>query len=51
MATVKRLHYESHDQFRAHLGDFMAAYNFARRLKSRSHAIRIHLQNLDIGAG
>ena len=27
-------HYDSHDQLRAHLADFMAAYNFARRLKT-----------------
>ena len=33
-ATVKRYHYDSHDQFRQHLGDFVAAYNFARRLKT-----------------
>ncbi len=33
-ATVKRYHYDSHDQLRAHLADFMAAYNFARRLKT-----------------
>ena len=33
-ATVKRFHYESHDQLRTHLNDFMAAYNFARRLKT-----------------
>ncbi|SFP96858.1 integrase core domain-containing protein [Sphingomonas rubra] len=33
-ATVKRFHYESHDQLRTHLADFMAAYNFARRLKT-----------------
>jgi hypothetical protein len=32
-ATVKRFHYENHDQLRTHLADFMAAYNFARRLK------------------
>ncbi|MEN2749804.1 integrase core domain-containing protein, partial [Sphingomonas sp. T9W2] len=35
-ATVKRFHYESHDQLRMHLADFMAAYNFARRLKTLS---------------
>jgi IS30 family transposase len=35
-ATVKRFHYESHDQLRTHLTDFMAAYNFARRLKTLS---------------
>jgi len=28
-ATVKRFHYESHNQLRAHLVDFLAAYNFA----------------------
>jgi transposase InsO family protein len=33
-ATVKRFHYESHDQLRLHLADFVAAYNFARRLKT-----------------
>ncbi|SEO13829.1 hypothetical protein SAMN05216227_105122 [Pseudorhodobacter antarcticus] len=33
-ATVKRFHYHSHDPLRTHLIDFMAAYNFARRLKS-----------------
>ena len=33
-ATVKRYHYDSHDQLRTHLADFMAAYNFARRLKT-----------------
>ena len=29
-ATVNRFHYESHDQLRSHLADFMDAYNFAR---------------------
>ena len=33
-ATVKRFHYDDHDQLRAHLADFMAAYNFGRRLKT-----------------
>ena len=33
-ATVKRFHYDSHDQLRTHLADFLAAYNFARRLKA-----------------
>ena len=32
--NVKRYHYDSHDQLRTHLADFMAAYNFARRLKT-----------------
>ena len=33
-ATVQRFHYESHDQLRRHLNDFVHAYNFARRLKT-----------------
>src|SRR5215475_9708911 len=33
-ATVKRFYYETHDQLRHHLADFVTAYNFARRLKS-----------------
>jgi hypothetical protein len=33
-ATVKRYYYETHDQLRTHLGDFVTAYNFARRLKT-----------------
>jgi transposase InsO family protein len=31
-ATVKRFHYDNNDQWRRHLDDFVAAYNFARRL-------------------
>jgi transposase InsO family protein len=33
-ATVKRFYYESHEQLRQHLADFVAAYNFGRRLKT-----------------
>lgn len=33
-ATVKRFYYDSHNQLRQHLADFIAAYNFARRLKT-----------------
>ena len=33
-ATVKRYHYNTHDQLRTHLADFLDAYNFARRLKT-----------------
>jgi transposase InsO family protein len=33
-ATVKRYHYDSHDQLRLLLADFIAAYNFRRRLKT-----------------
>ena len=33
-AIVKRFYYETHDQLRKHLADFVAAYNYARRLKT-----------------
>ena len=33
-ATVKRVYYETHDLLRQHLAEFVAAYNFARRLKT-----------------
>ena len=33
-ATVRRHHYENHDQLRQHLADFVNAYNFGRRLKT-----------------
>lgn len=33
-ATVRRYHYDGHEQLRGHLEDFLAAYNFARRLKT-----------------
>jgi len=33
-ATVKRFHYENHHQLRAHLANFVTAYNFAKRLKT-----------------
>ena len=33
-ATVKGLHYDSQDQLRSHLQDFIGAYNFERRLKT-----------------
>jgi hypothetical protein len=33
-ATVKRFHYDTYDQLRIHLVDFVAAYNFAKRLKT-----------------
>ena len=33
-ATVRRYHYETHDQLREHLEAFLAAYNFAKRLKT-----------------
>ena len=33
-ATVKRFHYDDHEQLRQHLADFIDAYNFGRRLKT-----------------
>jgi hypothetical protein len=33
-ATVKRYHYESHDQLKSHLHAFLIVYNFVRRLKT-----------------
>ena len=33
-ATVKRYHYESHDELRQHLDDFVTAYDFGRRLNT-----------------
>jgi transposase len=33
-ATVKRYHYDRHDQLETHLKDFIDAYNYARRLKT-----------------
>ena len=33
-ATVKRYHYDSHQQLDTHLTDFISAYNFGRRLKT-----------------
>lgn len=31
---LRAYHYETHDQLREHLSIFVAAYNFAKRLKS-----------------
>jgi transposase InsO family protein len=33
-ATVKRFYYETHEQLRKHLANFVTAYNFAKRLKT-----------------
>ena len=33
-ATVRRYHYDNHEQLRQHLNDFVAAYNFGHRLKT-----------------
>ena len=36
VTTAQRFHCDGHDQLRAHLGDFIAACNFAKRLKTLS---------------
>lgn len=33
-ATVKRFDHDSHDQLSTHVADFVATYNFARKLKT-----------------
>lgn len=33
-AIVKRCHYDSHEQLKIHLNDFLVAYNFRRRFKT-----------------
>lgn len=33
-ATIRRYHYDRHDQLREHLAAFLNAYNFAKRLKT-----------------
>jgi transposase len=33
-ATVKRYYYDTHDQLRDHIADFVTAYNLAKRLKT-----------------
>ena len=37
-ATVRRFYYESHDQLRQHLADFVSAYNFGREARRHSKA-------------
>jgi hypothetical protein len=37
-ATVKRFYYETHNELRAHLADFVSAYSFAKRLKTPQRA-------------
>ena len=34
MVAVQRYHYDSLDELRTHLGNFVNAYNFARRPKT-----------------
>ena len=51
-ATVKRYHYDRHDQLEAHLADFVTATISATpEDPQRPHALRVHLQTLDFRAG
>ena len=52
-ATVRRYHYDSHDQLRQHLGAFLDAYNFGKRLKTLKGLtpFEIRLRGLDQRAG
>lgn len=44
-ATVRRFHYDSHEQLRQHLADFVAAYNLAEAQDPQGfHTLRVHLQ-------
>ena len=50
-ATVKRDFYETHDQLRAHLQNFAAAYNLRENPDpQRPHSVRVRLQSLDLRA-
>ncbi len=46
-ATVKRYHYDSHQQLDAHLADFVDAYNYGATPEDPEgpHPLRVHLQN------
>jgi transposase InsO family protein len=48
-ATVKRFHYDSHDKLRTHLTDFLAACNFARKLKTLTGSIHPRSDQPDAG--
>jgi hypothetical protein len=47
-AIVKRYHYDSHDQLRTHLADFMDAYNFSR---SSRHSTVSRRTNTSVKSG
>ena len=51
-ATVKRFHYDDHQQFETHLAELRRRLQFrpAPEDAQRSHALRVHLQMLDIRA-
>ena len=51
-ATVKRFHYDNHDQLRTHLTELHGCLQLRPQTQDpqRSHALRIHLQALDVRA-
>jgi len=51
-ATVRRYYYESHEQLRQHLANFVSAYNVGRRAQDAQgpHPLRVHLQSLGFPA-
>jgi transposase InsO family protein len=52
-ATVKRFHYDNHDQLRTHLAGLHGRLQLRHAAEDprRPHALRIHLQGLDLRAG
>ena len=48
-ATVKRFHYDDHDQLRRHLNDFVSSLQFCAPPQDPkgSHALRVHMQIMD----
>ena len=51
-ATVKRSFYETHDQLRTHLRDFVRRLQLRQKVQDsqRPHPIRVHLQSMDFPA-
>jgi transposase InsO family protein len=50
-AAVQRYHYDSHHQLRIHLSDFVAADNFAKRLKTLGGVTAVPPTNSSANAG
>lgn len=46
-ATVKWYHYDSHEQLRRHLADFLAGYNFARGLMPYEYICKVWISEPD----
>ena len=50
-ATVKAFHYPDFEALKAQVPAFVAAYNFAKHLKTMANPLPDHLRCLDQGAG